>query len=321
MSTTSSRTLRLLSLLQHRRDWTGPELADRLEVSERTVRRDVERLRSLGYPVEATRGVDGGYRLAAGAALPPLVLDDDEAVALVVGLRASARSAVAGVAEASVVALAKVVDVLPARLKRRADALAGVTVAAPWAGDGELVDPDVLTTLALAARAGERVIFEHTSRDGDTIEREVEPHELVLLGRRWYLAAYDLLRHDWRTFRLDRIRAPRSTGRRYVPKAIPHGDALAFVQASVESSAPTLTVDACVHAPAADVAQRIGRWGSVTPLDAAACRVRMEADQLQWPLMALATLDADVSDVSPPEFAALLERVGRRFVAATAAAR
>ena len=313
---TSARSFRLLSLLQHRRDWAGAELAERLEVSERTLRRDVERLRDLGYPVEAARGTAGGYRLAAGAALPPLVLDDDEAVAIVLGLRAAARSAVAGVADASVAALAKVVDVLPTRLRRRADALAGATVTVTF-GDGEdLVDAEVLTTLALAARATERVVLTHQSREGEPLEREVEPHQLVLLGRRWYLAAYDLLRHDWRTFRVDRITDPRPTGRRFAPKPVPGGDALELVRRAVGTVGPTMVVEARVHAPADHVASRIGRWAVVEATDDGTCRVRMEADRPQWPLMALAMLDAPIDDVQPPEFAAHLGAVATRFAAA-----
>src|SRR4051794_3447597 len=174
MASTSSRTLRMLSLLQAQRYWPGPELADRREVSVRTLRRDVERLRELGYPVQAHRGVDGGYQLAAGAALPPLVLDDEEAVALTVGLQAAAQGGVAGVAEASVRALAKVVPVMPPRLRRRVEALRTATV--PAAGDGgPAVDPGVLTAVAQACRDAERLEFVHTAADGDRTERHVEP--------------------------------------------------------------------------------------------------------------------------------------------------
>ena len=198
MAATSSRTLRLLSLLQSRRHWAGEELARRLGVSVRTLRRDVDRLRELGYPVEAQRGVAGGYALAPGAALPPLVLDDDEAVALAVGLQAAAADEVAGMAETSVRALAKVVQVMPARLRRRVDALRAMTVPGAWgappAGGG--VDPGVLTTVALACRDSERITFAYTAADGNRTDRSVEPFRLVSLGRRWYLVAYDLDRGD-----------------------------------------------------------------------------------------------------------------------------
>ena len=212
MANTSSRTLRLLSLLQTHRYWPGPELADRLGVSVRTLRRDVDRLRELGYPVEANRGVDGGYQLAAGAALPPLVLDDEEAVALAVGLQAAAQSGVAGVAEASVRALAKVVPVMPPRLRRRVEALRTATVPATWGDSGQAVDPGVLTAVAQACRDAERLECGYTAADGTRTSRLVEPFRLVPLGRRWYLVAYDLHRHDWRSFRLDRLDAPHRTG-------------------------------------------------------------------------------------------------------------
>ena len=208
MANTSSRTLRLLSLLQTHRFWPGPELADRLGVSARTLRRDVDRLRELGYPVDAHRGAEGGYQLAAGAALPPLVVDDDEAVALAVGMQAVAQGAVPGVEEAGVRALTKVVQVMPPRLRRRVEALRAVTTAPTW-NTAPPLDPDVLTTLAQACRDDERIEFGYTTYAGDRATRLAEPHRLVPLGRRWYLVAYDLHRHDWRSFRLDRIdRAP-----------------------------------------------------------------------------------------------------------------
>src|SRR4051794_15445116 len=187
MAATSSRTLRLLSLLQSRRHWGGADLADRLGVSVRTLRRDVDRLRELGYPVEAQRGVDGGYALAPGAALPPLLLDDDEAVALAVGLQAAAQGTVAGIAETSVRARARGVRVMPARRRRRVAALRAMTVPMEW-GSGTTaptVAPAVLTTVALACRDAERLEFAYTAADGPRTERSVEPHRLVSLGRRW----------------------------------------------------------------------------------------------------------------------------------------
>ena len=209
MANTSSRTLRLLSLLQTHRYWPGAELADRLGVSVRTLRRDVDRLRELGYPVEAHRGVDGGYQLAAGAALPPLVVDDEEAVALAIGLQAAAQGAVAGIEESSVRALTKVVQVMPPRLRRRVDALRAVTV--PTAGPaGPTVDSSVLATAraGLPGRGTDPLRL-HRRAAGERSDRHVEPHRLVRLGRRWYLVAYDLHRHDWRSFRLDRLAEPR----------------------------------------------------------------------------------------------------------------
>jgi predicted DNA-binding transcriptional regulator YafY len=200
MANTSGRMLRLLSLLQTHRYWPGGELAGRLEVSPRTLRRDVDRLRELGYPVDATRGVAGGYQLQAGAAVPPLLLDDEEAVAIAVGLRTAAAGAVAGFEETSVRALAKVIQLLPPRLRRRIDALQAATAPGGFGG-GPTLDAGTLTTLAMACRGEERVRFSYTSRAAEPSTRTVEPHRLVSLGRRWYLVAWDLDRADWRRSR------------------------------------------------------------------------------------------------------------------------
>jgi predicted DNA-binding transcriptional regulator YafY len=317
MADTGNRTLRLLSLMQSRRNWAGADLARRLGVSVRTLRRDVERLRDLGYPVEAQPGVDGGYRLAPGASLPPLVLDDDEAVALVVGLQAAAQTAVAGMAEASVRALTKVVQVLPVRLRRRADALRAVTVSASWHGEGS-VDPHALTAVAQACRDTERLEFGYTAASGDRTERLVEPFRLVALGRRWYLVAYDLARGDWRSFRLDRLAEPRSTGARFAPRPLPAGDPEAFVRAGIGVRMPAYDVEVVVAAPADDVRRRIGQWATVDDLGEGRCRVRMEPDDLSWPAMALGTVGAEFTVVSPPELRELLGDWGARFDRAAA---
>ena len=318
MAATSSRTLRLLSLLQSRRHWAGEELARRLGVSVRTLRRDVDRLRELGYPVEAQRGVDGGYALAPGAALPPLVLDDDEAVALAVGLQAAATVEVAGMAETSVRALAKVVQVMPARLRRRVDALRAMTVPAAWgaqtAGGG--VDPAVLTTVALACRDGERITFAYTAADGARTDRSVEPFRLVSLGRRWYLVGYDLDRGDWRSFRLDRLAGPQGTGARFAPRRLPAPDAAAFVRDRIVDLPKGIAVEAVVQAPADVVRTRIGRWATVEDDGPRRCRVLVDADNLDWPATALAMTGADFSVVSPPELRDHLREMGRRCTAA-----
>jgi predicted DNA-binding transcriptional regulator YafY len=206
MSETSSRLLELLSLLQARRDWPGAELAERLEVSGRTIRRDIERLRALGYPVESLTGPAGGYRLRAGTAMPPLLLDEDEAIAIAVGLRTAARASVTGIEETSIRALVKLEQVLPAHLRRRVSALGSATIAPPVTGP--TVDPQHLTVIAAACRESECLRFTYRSRDGSESRREVEPHSLVILGRRWYLVAWDRGREDWRTFRIDRLAAP-----------------------------------------------------------------------------------------------------------------
>src|SRR3954471_12083197 len=226
--TTSSRLLELLSLLQARRDWPGGELADRLEESGRTIRRDVERLRALGCPVQSLPGPAGGYRLHAGTAMPPLLLDEDEAIAIAVGLRTAARASVTGIEETSIRALVKLEQVLPAHLRRRVAALGSATVAAP--AGGPTVDPQHLTTIAAACRDCECIRFDYRSRDGTASRRETEPHALVNLGRRWYLVAWDRRREDWRTFRIDRLDRPAATGVRYTPRALPAENPVAYVE-------------------------------------------------------------------------------------------
>ncbi|MFD3803413.1 helix-turn-helix transcriptional regulator [Streptomyces sp. NPDC058611] len=228
MTDTPARLLSLLSLLQTPREWPGSELAVRLRVSARTIRRDIERLRDLGYPVEATLGAEGGYRLVAGAAMPPLLLDDEEAVAIAVGLRAGAGHAIEGVEEASVRALAKLEQVLPSRLRRRVSALQSATVALTR-GDGASVDPRTLTTMASAVAGPERLRFAYRAGDGVRSRRVVEPYRLVSTGSRWYLIAYDLEREDWRTFRVDRVAEPCATGARFAPRELPM-DAEEFVR-------------------------------------------------------------------------------------------
>ncbi|SOE03682.1 helix-turn-helix transcriptional regulator [Blastococcus haudaquaticus] len=319
MADTGNRTLRLLSLMQSRRNWAGAELARRLGVSVRTLRRDVERLRELGYPVEAQPGIDGGYRLAPGASLPPLVLDDDEAVALVVGLQAAAQTAVAGMGEASVRALTKVVQVLPVRLRRRADALRAVTVSGAWRIDAG-VDPHALTTVAQACRDAERLEFGYTAASGEGSERLVEPFRLVALGRRWYLVAYDLVRGDWRSFRLDRLTGPRSTGARFAPRSLPGDDAVEFVRGGIGARFRTFDVEVLVEAPAEEVRRRIGQWSTVEDLAEDRCRVRMQPEDLAWPAHALGMVGAEFTVVSPPELGELMADWGRRFTRAAAAA-
>jgi predicted DNA-binding transcriptional regulator YafY len=321
VANTSSRTLRLLSLLQTQRYWPGPELAGRLGVSARTLRRDIDRLRELGYPVQAARGVDGGYQLAPGATLPPLLVDDDEAVALAVGMQAAALGAVAGIEEAAVRALTKVVQVMPPPLRRRVDALRAVTVPASWGGAGPAVPPGVLITVAMACRDDERLEFGYTARGGEQTARLVEPHRLVPLGRRWYLVAYDLARHDWRSFRLDRLSLPRSTGARFRPRELPGGDAAAFVRAGIADAPTPWVVEALIEAPAAVVRERMGRWCTVTDLPGTAgrarCRIRMTADSLDWPAMALGMIGAEFEVLSPAELTDHVREWGSRFGRAT----
>src|SRR5947209_10790946 len=230
MSQTSSRLLELLSLLQGRRDWPGDELAQRLEGSGRTIRRDIERLRQLGYPVESLTGPAGGYRLRAGSAMPPLLLDDEESIAIAVGLRTAAGASVAGIEEAAVRALVKLEQILPAHLRRRVGALGSATFTLPVAGP--TVDPQHLTVIAAACRDSECLRFAYRSRDGADSRRDVEPHSLVNHGRRWYLVAWDRRREDWRTFRIDRLARPVPAGVRFTPRKLPAKDAAAYVEQS-----------------------------------------------------------------------------------------
>lgn len=316
MSTTGARTLQLLALLQTHRYWPGPELATRLEVSPRTLRRDVDRLRELGYPVDASRGVDGGYQLAAGASLPPLVVDDDEAVALAVGLRTAAQSGIAGIEDASVRALAKVVQVMPSRLRRRVDALRTSTVAGAIR-QGPTVDAEVLTVVAQACRDEERLDFAYVARDGERTDRRVEPHTLVSVERRWYLVAYDLGRFDWRSFRLDRLADPHPTGQRFRPRELPADDAAAFVTASLGAAAEMLAIEAIVHAPLDQVQTAIGRWATAEALDAATTRIHLSADSAEWALFGLAAVDAPFEVLAPPDVVERARVWGERFTGAT----
>src|SRR5438067_4262924 len=206
MLETSARLLRLLSPLQTPREWTGTELAERLDVTTRTVRNDVERLRELGYPVHGTRGSAGGYRLGAGAAVPPLLLDDEEAVAVAVSLSTATGGGITGIEETSLRALAKLEQVLPSRLRRRVEALRTYAVPVPPDSPGPRVDAEILTLVTAACRDHERLRFDYASHDGSQSRRLVEPYRLVHWGRRWYLVGWDVDRTDWRTFRVDRLR-------------------------------------------------------------------------------------------------------------------
>jgi predicted DNA-binding transcriptional regulator YafY len=312
MANTSGRMLRLLSLLQTHRYWPGTELAERLQVSPRTLRRDIDRLRELGYPVDAARGVAGGYQLAPGAALPPLLLDDEEAVAIAVGLQTAATGAVAGIEEASVRALAKVAQVLPSQLRRRVDALRAYTVGPP-SGTGPTVDAAALTVIAQACRDNERLGYGYTRRDGEQTRRVVEPHRLVMLDRRWYLVAWDTKREDWRSFRVDRMVDPAPTGARFRPRELPGGDAAAFVKSGIAAIPMRYQVSVTIHAPGTQVAGVVRSWGSVEPIGTGSCRLRMNVDSLDWPAMVLSAVGADFEVAEPPELVEHIRALGARF--------
>ncbi|MER6972032.1 YafY family protein [Nocardioides sp. NPDC000445] len=309
---TSARMLQLLSLLQTHRFWPGTELSVRLEVSDRTLRRDIERLRDLGYDVDATRGVAGGYQLRAGNALPPLLLDDEEAVAIAVGLRTAAAGMVAGMGDVSAQALGKVVALMPPRLRRRMDAVTSQTDSIPWGGRVPL-DAGVLGVLAQACRDDEALTFTYQAPEAEPTRRRVEPHRLVTLGNRWYLLAYDRVRQDWRSFRVDRVSDPMTTGQMFRPREIPGGDAAAYVQAGIRSRPAAFDVCVLLGVEPDVVARRVGRWGEVEPAEGG-CRLRMQVDDLSWPMMILAGVDADFTVEQPVELAELVKQVGERFV-------
>lgn len=314
MASTSSRTLRLLSLLQTHRQWAGDDLADRLDVSVRTLRRDVDRLRDLGYPVRASRGVDGGYQLAPGATLPPLVLDDDEAVALAVGLQTTAQDGSTALAEAAVRVLTKVVQVMPTPLRRRMEMLQGATTAPGWRSDAPAVDPNSLVAVAQTCRDAERLRFDYTAADGAVTHREVEPLRLVPLDRRWYLVAYDLDRHDWRSFRLDRLSGPAGTGSRSLARRLPAEDAASHVRAGLAGGGAIRHVaEAVVQADAATVRRHIGRWATAEDRGDGSCLARIDADSLDWAAMALGSLGVEFTVLSPPALVDLLQDWSARF--------
>jgi predicted DNA-binding transcriptional regulator YafY len=316
MNETSSRLLELLALLQARRDWGGAELADRLGVSPRTIRRDVERLRELGYPVESVRGPGGRYTLRAGTAMPPLLVDEDEAIAIAVGLGTAARASVSGIEESAVRALVKLEQVLPAHLRRRVSALGAATIAPP--AGGPLVDPGHLTVIAAACRDRECLRFAYTSRQGEETRREAEPHSLVNRGQRWYLVAYDRGREDWRTFRVDRLESAAATGVRFEPRQLPAADASAYVQRSISGAPSRYRARVTLHASAEEMARRVPPyWGGFEPLDDRRCRFETRDDDLGWLATRIAMLGVDFEVEEPPELVEHLRALAHRLDHAT----
>ncbi|MBZ4019583.1 helix-turn-helix transcriptional regulator [Streptomyces purpurogeneiscleroticus] len=306
MLETSARLLRLLSLLQAHREWSGADLADRLGVTPRTVRRDIERLRELGYPVHSAPGTAGGYQLGAGAELPPLLLDDDEAVAVAIGLRTAAAGGVAGIEETSVRALAKLEQVLPARLRRRVSTLNTFTV--PLVnGAGPRVDAAVLTELAAACRDSQQLRFEYASHDGTVSRRTVEPHRLVSAQRRWYLVAWDTGREDWRTFRADRITPTPPHGPRVAPRTPPAEDLAAYVSEGVSSAVYAVSATVLLHVPLEEAAQRVSPMaGTLEAVDGRSCLLRAGAANPDALVVFLMMTGFDFEVREPPE---LLERI------------
>ncbi|MFE7051545.1 helix-turn-helix transcriptional regulator [Streptomyces californicus] len=330
MPKTSARLLALLSLLQARRDWPGALLAERLEVSPRTVRRDVDRLRELGYPVVAFKGPEGGYRLDAGASLPPLLFDDDQAVALTVALRTAAATG-AGIGESAARALTTVRQVMPARLRHRVDALRITAVERTGAPPRPQADPRVLLALSSAVHAGEVLRFGYSpayapaAGDGGDASpvRRVEPHRLVTWGGRWYLVAWDLDREDWRIFRADRIEPRTPTGPRFPPREVPGGDVAAFVAARFQGSegpgAWPCRGEVILDAPAGEVAVHV-RDGIVEEDGPGRCRVVLGS--WSWAGLAadLGRFDVDIEVVGPVELRDAFARLARRYAAAASEA-
>ncbi|WP_329218179.1 YafY family transcriptional regulator [Streptomyces sp. NBC_01485] len=344
---TPARLLQLLSLLQTPREWPGGELSERLGVSRRTVRRDIDRLRELGYPVQASKGSDGGYRLVAGKAMPPLVLDDEEAVAIAVGLRAGAGHALEGVDEASVRALAKLEQVLPARLRHRVSTLQAATTPLT-SGDGASIAPETLTAIASTVAGQERLRFAYHAKDGTQSRRLAEPYRLVSTDRRWYLVAYDLDREDWRTFRVDRIRDPFATGARFTPRELPTGSAAEYLRRSIRrrSDAHEYELDVTFEASPEFVATRLPAWlgtpvanpnadanrdakpdakpvaagpsGNPEDSDSGAveggCRLQCStSDPVEWVAVRLAMLGCEFSVRGPAELAECVRELGGRL--------
>ncbi|CCH33533.1 YafY family protein [Actinosynnema sp. NPDC047251] len=314
MLETSARLLKLLSLLQVRRDWTGADLATRLGVDVRTVRRDVDKLRNLGYPVNAAPGVAGGYQLGAGAELPPLLLDDDEAVAVAVGLRTAANGTVAGIEETSVRALAKLEQVLPSRLRRRVNALQEHTIA--LTPNVARVDSRTLTAIAGACRDNQRLRFPYTGREGDT-KRHVEPLGLAHTGRRWYLVAWDVDKADWRTFRVDRIPEEPTLAARFTPREPPAEDLASYVSRQLSVAPYTYQAKLVMHAPL-DVLSARASWSSVhlERIDDERTLLTVGSPSLEEIGLWIGMFGIDFDVLEPPELAEHLRVLGERFLGA-----
>ncbi|MFJ7587672.1 helix-turn-helix transcriptional regulator [Streptomyces sp. NPDC097617] len=328
MPKTSARLLALLSLLQARRDWPGAELAARLDISARTVRRDVDRLRELGYPIAAFKGPDGGYRLDAGSKLPPLLFDDDQAVALAVALQTAAATG-SGLGDAAARALVTLRQVLPTRLRHRIDMLRVTVVAAPDTRPAQ-VDSQVLMPVGAAIHAREELRFDHTPAgasaptqdDAPVNRRRVQPHHLVARGSRWYLLAWDLDRDDWRTFRVDRISPRTPTGPRFAPRELPGGDVAAFITSRFRGSdGPAdwpCRGEAILDLPAASVAPYAPE-GLVEELGPERCRLVLGSWSWIGLASAIGRFDADVHGVRPAELREAFAQLARSSPAAAAA--
>ncbi|MFF3444632.1 helix-turn-helix transcriptional regulator [Streptosporangium sp. NPDC002721] len=320
MPKTSARLLALLSLLQTRRDWSGTVLADRLDVSLRTVRRDVDRLRELGYPIAAVKGPDGGYRLGAGTELPPLLFDDEQAVALTVALQVAATTPGNGLAEPAERALNAIRRIMPSRLRHRVDALRVTAVEPPVTRPATPVDGDVLLTVSAAVHAREILRFDYGGYGGEATDeppRRVEPHHVVTWNGRWYLVAWDLGRDGWRTFRVDRITPRTPGGPRFAPRVLPGGDVATFVTGTFRGSGDGLGDWPCqgtviLDLPAATVALYT-RDGLVEEIGPHRCRLTLGSWSWTGLAAAVARYDADIEVIGPGELTEAFEHLSRRF--------
>ncbi|MEE3852359.1 YafY family protein [Gordonia sp. LSe1-13] len=299
MLETSARLLSLLTLLQTRREWSGSELAERLSITTRTVRRDVDKLRELGYPVDATVGVGGGYRLGAGAEMPPLLLDDQEVLAVALGLNEITTGSVSDMAEASAGALTKLRQVMPSRLRHRLDAL---TMEAVPREERHPVSGAVLTEIATACHRGERLRFDYRRGDGVESRREIEPYRLVRSGLRWYLIGWDLGREDWRSFRVDRMEPKTPTGPRFTPRELPEGGATGFLTRSLGAVYRRASARVRVHAPMETVAAMVyDDWGTIEAGDEHGCELVLFSTSLVSIARWLRAFEADFTVLDPPE--------------------
>lgn len=307
MATTTARLLQLLGLLQAQAVWTGEDLADRLGVTTRSVRRDIDRLRELGYPVQSSRGTGGGYQLGAGRALPPLLLDQDEAVAVAVCLRLAAGGTVAGVGEAALRTMAKLDQVMPAAIRAHVAAVQEATITVDY--QAATVDSDALLALARAVREHHQARFDYIARDGAASYRRVEPYRLIATGRRWYLMAFDLDREDWRSFRLDRMAEVRASTFGFTPREAP--DAEEYIRRSVHSG---WEYEATVRLQCAlgEVEEYVARWGTLSAVDDARCDLRVGAHNLDAMAWWLLRLPHDFEVLDNVELVAAYRRLATR---------
>lgn len=313
----NTRLLELLALLHSGRLWPATDLAERLEISPRTLRRDVTTLQELGYPISAGRGTGGGYSLTGRSALPPLMLSEDEAVAVVLGLSYATARAVDSDIDATLSALVKLMEVLPPKVRRRVEALRNITVSSPPGRRRPTSDVRVITTVASAARHSERTLIAYTASDGAQSTREVEPHDLVSREGLLYLVAFDLLRQDWRLFRVDRITEAHPTGDAFAQRQLPNGDASTFLSESLTAARSLYLVRATVDTDATRTGQVLGEYADIEPSGPDTCDVTIAADQLDWVAFGLASIGAPFEVHGPKEAKDHLQAWGQRLTEAT----